>query len=192
MNMPELDPNTPHGHTAKNARLEGRVIVSVTMRPNQMSQMLPDGRGYSGAGPHEIQIYASDLKNLQALVEPEPGEVVQAHVRFARKMAAWCAEDRNRVPEAYPGSVSQAFREEMLRDMLPVVSFAPVAELGSIAMDELRARAAAGAEAAANQAQAGGAGGLTATDVQRMIGDAVGKAISAERERVAATAKAGK
>ena len=178
----ELDPNTPHGHTARNARREGRLVVRVTMRDNQMSQMLPDGRGYSGAGPHEIQIYKTDVKNLEALVETAPLEVEAAHRRHARFLAAWLAEDKARVAEAYPGSVSEAFRVEMMRDMKPVVSWCQVGdELDTIHMESVRATAAAGAEAAAHQAAASGGnagGSFTREDVQRMIGDAVGKALA--------------
>ena len=196
----ELDPNTPHGHTARNARREGRLVVRVTMRDNQMSQMLPDGRGYSGAGPHEIQIYKTDVKNLDALVETAPQEVEAAHRRHARFMAAWLAEDKARVPEAYPGSVSEAFCTEMMRDVKPVVSWKMVHELDTIQMESVRATAAAGAEAAANQAKANGSWSqassepsLSLADVKRMIdegvaaqtGPAIAKAISAERERVA-------
>ena len=160
--MINLDPKTPHGHTAANARRDTRLLVSVTMRADQMSQMLPDGRGYSGPGPHEIQIYATDRKHLDALVDPAtPAQLAEVAETTEARIAEWCAEHkttRASCPINFPAEYRLRFR----RDLMPVVSYKVVSEMDTIALEEERKRAAAISEATgaaqATQANAMAAG----------------------------------
>lgn len=165
----QTDPNTPHGHTAENARLEGRVIVSVTMRDDQMNQMMPNGRGYTGPGPHEFQIYRSDIKHLEALVETQPGLFPVARQMVANKTAEWCRETRRPVEEC-PINFPAEFRIIAGRDLLPVVSYKEVGALDTIALDAERKRASAISEATSS--------GSVARDTQ--LAQIVAQAVASE------------
>jgi len=157
-----LDPKTPHGHTTANARRDTRLLVSVTMRADQMSQMLPDGRGYSGPGPHEIQIYATDRKHLDALVDPaSPAQLAEVAETTEARIAEWCAEHKS-TRASCPINFPAEYRLRFRRDLMPVVKYTVVSEMDTIALEEERKRAAAiseataGAQASASTAMAQG------------------------------------
>ena len=144
MNLPtaasldDLSPTaTPHGHTSHDARRERRLAVRVTIRPGQMGQMLPDGRNYA-SGEHTIQIYESDLPNLEALLETREDLVAQARVIAAEKTVEWCAANRAE-PTQCPINVPAEFRLLVRnRDMLPLTSVKVVGELDDVRTAQAR------------------------------------------------------
>lgn len=177
---------TPHDHTAANARREGREVYAVRVRANHSGQVLPDGRMY-GPGEHVIQIYKSDAVNLLNLLETKEHLVEAAREMHEEKERRYYAEDGK--PGTYSGTPQAEFQMLALRSMLPLTECRKVGELEPIAVEAKRRDE----EMRRDVNRQGAAAGFTIDDVQRMIGEAVGKAISAERERVAATAsKAGK
>lgn len=148
------DPNNPHGHTASNARHEGRLRVQVVMRADQDSQMMPDGRGYSGPGPHEFQIYKSDLRHLHALVEPcNEAQLADVAQVVEERTAEWCREtklERESCPINFPAEYRLRYR----RDLLPVVSVKVISEMDTVAVQSKRDEAIAITDATASAATA--------------------------------------
>ena len=136
--LADLDPRyTPHGHTALDARRERRLLVRVTIRPGQMGQMLPDGRAYA-SGTHTIQIYESDLPNLEALLETREDLVAQAGVLAAEKTVEWCAAYRAE-PTQCPINLPAEFRLlKRDRDMLPVSKIEQLGELDDVRTAQAR------------------------------------------------------
>ena len=118
---------------------EPRLRVNVTIRPGHMGQMLADGRLYA-SGVHSVLILADDLGALERLLEPDEEEVGRAVKRHERLQAAWVAEKLGRDVRAYPGSPAQAFRGEMLRDVLPITKIEVVEELESLSALAARRR----------------------------------------------------
>lgn len=112
---------TPHGHTPANCRPEPRVVVKVTIRADQMSQMLPDGRAY-GPGEHTIQVYTSDLKQLLDLHETREDLLVAARERAEALTVEWC-EKHHATPAECPINVPAEFRALARRDLLPISSY---------------------------------------------------------------------
>ena len=141
--MQQHDPNNPHGHTASTARHEGRLRVQVIMRADQDSQMMPDGRGYSGPGPHEFQIYKSDLRHLQALVEPcNEAQLADIAQIVEERTDEWCRETklgRESCPINFPAEYRLRYR----RDLLPVVAVKIISEMDTVAVQHKRDEAIA-------------------------------------------------
>ena len=141
-----LEESTPHGHTAATSRRDGRLLIRVWMRPGQGSQMMPNGRGYSGEGPHEFEIYKSDLRHVEGMVETEPEMITMAEKITAKKIDEWVVE--NHEPrERCPINVPAEYRLLTRRDILPIVRFEVVEELVSVReqarlAEEARVRAA--------------------------------------------------
>ena len=152
---------------------EPRMLVEVTIRPGHMGQALPDGVIYP-SGVHEVRIYAADYPRLVALLETQEDAHRAAVDRHARMMAEWVGAAKGRLPEQYPGSVSQWFRDDMRRELLPITSLRPIGSLDSTTMEAKRADAEAAATAAV------GARGIT-PDVAAIVREEVAKALAAER-----------
>ncbi len=165
-----LAETSPHGHTAATARRDGRLLVRVTMRADQISQMMPDGRGYSGPGPHEFQIYKSDLRHLQALLETDEETLDLARKICERKVVEW-VEENHEPRERCPLNVPAEFRLILRRDLLPVTKIEIVEELEGI---REQARRAEEARVRAAQPQASEIATAFA-DALRSVGLAPGK-----------------
>ena len=153
---------TPHGHTASNCKPEPRCVCKVKIRDDQMSQILPDGRAY-GPGTHTIQVYISDMANLNSLLETRPEDLALARRICEEKTLEFIESNRKAHADVDPAEADRLSRKEApynvpaefraivrVRDLLPVESFSILETLppiGDAVEFEREARAAAAATA---------------------------------------------
>lgn len=123
----------PHDHAGNAAKREGRVVLRVRVRANSMGVMLADGHLH-GPGEHLIQVYRSDVKHVEAMVEREEHLVEAAERLHAKKLEKYVSKGKD--PVTYDGNVPGEFQILAQRDMLPLTFCEPDGELGSIRDEE--------------------------------------------------------